>query len=135
VKGILADVNTGGPVAYLVQLMQAEPWTDFWQALGLELFQFKQVRLTPTSSDLEIWQRCQADQLVLVTDNRNKESPESMESVIQSHNKPDCLPVFTIADLNKFRKSQVYRERVVETLYEYLLRIDTVRGTGRLFLP
>jgi hypothetical protein len=35
VKGILADNNVIGQVAYLVQLMQAEPWGDFWKELGL----------------------------------------------------------------------------------------------------
>jgi hypothetical protein len=28
-----------------------------------------------------------------------------------------------------------YLERVVEVLYDYLLRIDDVRGAGRLYLP
>ena len=34
-KGILADVNTIGPIDFLVQRMQAEPWAEFWQELGL----------------------------------------------------------------------------------------------------
>ena len=45
------------------------------------------------------------------------------------------LPVFTIADMNEFRTNNSYVERVVEALYDYLLRIDDVRGTGRLYLP
>jgi hypothetical protein len=43
--------------------------------------------------------------------------------------------VFTIADVNEFRTNSAYVERVVEALYAYLLRIDDVRGTGRLDLP
>jgi hypothetical protein len=43
--------------------------------------------------------------------------------------------VFTIADMNEFRTNSTYVERVVVALYDYLLRIDAVRGTGRLYLP
>jgi hypothetical protein len=84
---------------------------------------------------LEIWQLCQAEKLVFITDNRNHDSADSLESAIQLHNSPDALPVFTIADLNRFRTSRSYAERVLESLYDYLLRIDTVRGAGRLYLP
>lgn|GEM_PF-3683551 len=54
-KGILADNNVIGQVAYLVQLMQAEPWSDFWNELGLTLRRFDEVGLAPTASDVEIW--------------------------------------------------------------------------------
>ena len=82
-----------------------------------------------------IWRRCQAEQLVLITNNRNQDSPDSLETTLRLYNTPDCLPVFTIGDLDKFRISRAYAERVLERLYEYLLQIDNVRGTGRLFLP
>jgi hypothetical protein len=135
VKGLLADVNTRGPVDYLVQHMRAEPWAEFWRHLGLTLFHFEDVGLTPTSTDLEIWHRCQADQLVFITNNRNARSPDSLELTIREYNQPDSLPVFTIANLDKFRTSRPYAERLLERLYDYLLRIDSVRGTGRLYLP
>jgi hypothetical protein len=45
------------------------------------------------------------------------------------------LPICTIADINEFRTNSSYLERVVEALYDYLLRIDEVRGMGRLYLP
>jgi len=135
VKGILADVNVRGHVDYLVQRMQADPWTDFWQGLGLVLRHLEDVGLTETSTDLEVWQRCQAEQLILITDNRNYESPDSLEATIREQNRPDSLPVFTIVDLDKFRTMPSYRDQVLVALYDYLLRIDTVRGTGRLFVP
>jgi hypothetical protein len=47
----------------------------------------------------------------------------------------ESLPVFTIADLSEFRTNSSYAERVVEALYDYLLRIDEVRGSGRIYLP
>ena len=44
-KGVLADINVIGQVAHLVQLMQAEPWADFWKELGLVLHRFGDVGL------------------------------------------------------------------------------------------
>jgi hypothetical protein len=131
VKGILADVNTRGPVDDLVREMRSDAWGEFWIDLGLVLFHFEDVGLTPTSTDLEIWRKCQDEQLLLITNNRNNKSPDSLEATIQQLNTPGSLPVFTIADLDSFRKSRAYAERVLKRLYEHLLNIDTVRGTGR----
>jgi hypothetical protein len=135
VPGILADVNVIGHVQHLVQLMQAEPWAEFWQELSLVLRHFQDVGLTPTSSDLEIWHRCQAENLVLITDNRNDDAADSLEAAIRQYNRPESLPVFTIANLERFRTSREYADQVAAKLFEYLLDLDAVRGTGRLYLP
>src|SRR5947209_11221261 len=71
VKGLLADVNAIGYVRTLVQLMEKEPWGEFWNSLGLVVLTFEELGLTRTSSDLTIWETCQAEQLSLITDNRN----------------------------------------------------------------
>ena len=61
---------------------------------------------------------------------------DSLEATIRKHNTANSLPVFTIADLNNFRKSGLYAERVLVRVYEYLREIGTVAcSTGRLFLP
>ncbi len=79
--------------------------------------------------------RLSGSQLILITDNRNLDSENSLEATIRTHSTPESLPVFTIADMNEFRTNSTYVERVVVALYDYLLRIDAVRGTGRLYLP
>ncbi len=134
-KGLVADANIQGQVEHLAQRMQAEPWADLWQALGLALHRFEDVGLPPSATDLEVWTVCQAEQLVLITDNRNLDSADSLEATIRRNNAPESLPVFTIADMNEFRTNNSYVERVVEALYDYLLRIEEVRGAGRLYLP
>ena len=134
-KGILADIHMKGPVDALVREMQSEPWAELWKDLGLHLFYLEDVGLAPTSTDLEIWQCCQSQQLIFITNNRNQDSPDSLEAAIRLHNSPACLPVFTVGDLDRFRKSRAYAMRVLERLYEYLVDIDNVRGTGRQFLP
>jgi predicted nuclease of predicted toxin-antitoxin system len=82
VIGMLADINAVGQVAFLVQQMQAPGWADFWKALALVQKHFADVGLAETSIDLEIWQICQAQQLILITDNRNQGSPDSLEAAI-----------------------------------------------------
>jgi hypothetical protein len=135
VKGLIADNNAIGLISDLVRAMQAESWATLWSGLGVSLKQFEDVGLTATSTDTEIWHKCQAEELVLITDNRNEDSPDSLEATIRPHNQPHCLPVITIGNLNKFRNDRQYAERVVEKLYDYLFRIDELRGTGRLYLP
>lgn len=45
------------------------------------------------------------------------------------------MPVFTLADANGFYRGTAYLDKVVESLLEYLLDAENLRGTGRLFLP
>jgi hypothetical protein len=119
VKGILADNNVIGQVTHLVRLMQAKPWEEFWKELGLVVCQFNDVGLLPTATDVEVWQQCQARELILITDNRNDDRPDSLSAAIRNFNNPSSLPVFTIADVERFRTNPVYREEVVIALYDY----------------
>jgi predicted nuclease of predicted toxin-antitoxin system len=135
VKGILADINVIGPVASLVRQMQTPEWIDLWISLNIEFKQFSDVGLSADSADLEIWQTCQAEELVLVTDNRNRDSEDSLEAAIREHNQPNCLPVFTISNISRFQTSREFAQKVLEDFFDYLLRIDEVRDTGRLYLP
>ena len=119
----------------LVRAMQEEPWAEFWGHLSLFLYRFEDVGLTPSSTDPEIWQRCQTEQLIFITNNRNQDSADSLESAIRIHNTPSSLPVFTMGKLGRLQRSSEYADRVLKTLYAYLLDIDRVRGAGRLYLP
>ena len=118
VKGLLADINAIGHVEALLQKMTAEPWAEFWIELGLVLMHFDELGLSPDASDLVIWQTCQREQLVLITDNRNQDDPESLEATIRQHNQTDSLPVFTIADLAKFQSDHHYADRVLKRLFD-----------------
>ena len=134
-KGILADVNIQGHVDLLVVLMQAEPWKLFWDHLRLRYLHFTDVGLLPDSLDSLVWETCQKEALVLITNNRNKNDPDSLEATIQTRNTPSSLPVFTIANVPHLRSSRAYADRVIDKLVDSLLQIDTLRGAGRLYLP
>lgn len=134
-KGILADVNIQGYVDQLVMLMRAEPWKLFWDYLNLQYVHFADVGLASSALDSLVWETCQLQELALITDNRNKHAPDSLEATIQARNTPTSLPVFTIANVPHLRVSRVYADRVIDKLLDSLLRIEMLRGTGRLYLP
>jgi hypothetical protein len=48
---------------------------------------------------------------------------------------PASLPVLTIANAQQVLQSRDYAERVAVRLLDYLLNIDNLRSTGRLYLP
>ena len=134
-KGILADVNIQGYVDALVAAMRSEPWKLFWDHLGLEYLHFADLGLAPDSPDSTVWQACQERGLVLITENRNKDSTESLEAVIRAHNRATSLPIFTIANVDRLRRERQYADQIIEGLLDALLQIDALRGSGRLYLP
>jgi hypothetical protein len=132
---LLADVNIQGHIDVMVKRMQAEPWREFWNYLKLSYLSFSDVGLSPTDSDAVIWHRCQERQLFLLTNNRNDDGPDSLESTIRTCNTAQCLPVFTIGDAEQLNNEREYSDRVIWALVDYLLDSENLRGTGRLFLP
>ena len=132
---LLADANIQGHIAHLVTRMQSESWVDFWTHLQVQYVSFDDVGLIPSDTDEKIWHCCQDQQLLLLTDNRNADGPQSLEAIIRSCNTAQSLPVFTIGDARRVLASNEYAERVVDRLFRYLLDLDGIRGTGRLFLP
>jgi len=135
VISLLADANIQGQVEILVGRMQSEHWRDFWDYLQVRHVTFADVGLQPADSDAVIWHRCQQMGLILLTDNRNDDGPDSLVATIRAHNQPTSLPVFTIGNIRQLTESPAYADRVIDHLFEYLLELDNVRGTGRLYLP
>ena len=131
----LADANIQGHVDRLVGRMQQEPWGEFWAHLQLSYVQFGDVGLDPADSDAVVWKRCQDKGLLLLTNNRNADGPDSLEATIREHNSFEKLPVFTIGDADRALWDDHYSDTVIWTLVDYLLRIDDLGGTGRLYLP
>lgn len=96
---------------------------------------FADIGLLHDAPDAEVWDACQRHGLVLITDNRNEDSPDSLEATIRARNTRTTLPVLTIANLPHLGQSRQYADRVIERLLDFLERMDALRGTGRLFLP
>jgi hypothetical protein len=46
---------------------------------ALRFYRFEDVGLSASSTDLEVWNVCQAEQLILIIDNRNLDSEDSLD--------------------------------------------------------
>ncbi len=134
-RGILADVNIEGQVFILLTALESPSWRGVWGPLQLPLRTFAELGLSANLSDDLVWQRCQQDQLVLITGNRNRSGADSLEATLRSQNTPQALPVLTVSDPTRILHSRDYTLAVVERLLTYLIDIDNYRGTGRLYLP
>ena len=71
----------------------------------------------------------------MITGNRNQDGPNSLDATIRTENTLTSLPVLTVSDPLALRNSREYAEQVIERLLDYLMGIDRVLGTGRLYLP
>jgi hypothetical protein len=135
VKGIVGDVNVKGHINILGFVLGEEPWQEIWQWLNLQCLTFQQLGLADNTPDSIVWEVCQREELILITDNRNEDGPDSLETTIRIHNSATSLPVFTLSNATRFLDSPAYRQQVAQKLLQYLLEIDAYRGTGRLYLP
>jgi hypothetical protein len=133
--GILADADIQGHVRALVGLLSEDPWKQFWTELNITFHTFDSLGLSRDASDLEVWTAVQANNTVLITGNRNQEGPDSLEATIRRLNRPDCLPVFTIAAPERVRRDRDYALRTALRLLEHLSDLEDFRGTGRIYLP
>jgi hypothetical protein len=135
VSNLLADNDVQGQVLHLASILDRGFWSELWKGLALSVRTFDDVGLPHSASDQKIWQLCQTTDLILVTANRNDDTDDSLESTLRRENTPACLPVFTLADPQRISSSSAYAERVAVRMLEYLLEVDRIRGTGRLYLP
>jgi hypothetical protein len=131
----LADVNIEGHVARVLSLMRSEYWRDLWDHLDIRARTFRDAGLSRNDPDVRVWQICQQQQLYMVTNNRNDDGPDSLEATIRAFNVATSLPVFTLSDADRVFDSKDYAASVVESLFDRLMRIDTLHGTGRIYLP
>lgn len=131
---ILADNDVGGAVIALRRVLESEEWAEFAAALDLHFVEFEDVGLARDASDFTVWQTCQEIGAVLITGNRAS-GPESLEQTIQDQAKGDSLPVVTLGDPQRVVRNQTYARKCAFSLLDLLDRIETLSGTGRLFVP
>jgi hypothetical protein len=115
--------------------MQQESRRGHWTSLGLLTPAFRDLGLPQNALDSVVWQKCQQEQLVLITANRKDEGPGSLESTIRNFNTPDSLPVITLANPERLLSDKTYAARAADRLLQYLVDLDNYRGTGRLYIP
>lgn len=134
-RGILADNDVARHCRILVGHLENEPWRELWEGLQLTVNTFQSFNIPRDASDRQVWEACQREECVLITGNRNKRGPDSLESVIRLYNLPHNLPVFTVANARRVLDDKHHAAEVAQALLTYLFDIENCRGVGRLYLP
>ena len=119
----------------LLRLLASAEWHALWTELAVRIESFASLGVPPNMPDADLWRLCQTQQIILITGNRNEEGPASLEATLQASNTPTSLPVLTLSEPQRVLSSRAYANRVVERLVEYLIDVENLRGTGRLYLP
>ena len=85
---LMADANIIRQVARLAGRMQGDSCREFWDYVQVRVVEFADVGLNATDSDATVWHKCQAQQILLLTNNRNDDGPDSLEATIRQFNTP-----------------------------------------------
>ncbi|NEO55076.1 MAG: ACP S-malonyltransferase [Okeania sp. SIO3B5] len=128
----LIDYNLNGPALILLGSLTASGWLDL---IDIRFVSFSEVELPMNSSDREVWRFAQANQMILLTANRNMKGKDSLEQVIREENTPTSLPVLTVANVERLLADSNYRERCLNRLVEIAIDIEYYQGTMRIFIP
>lgn len=132
---IMADHNVEGHLQVLLNIASSPEWSDIWSAVACEIESFERLGIPHETPDSELWELCQQHGIVLLTGNRNAEEEDSLETTIATRRTDQSLPVLTIADPDRVMRDREYAARVAERVIEFLVDLDFLRGTGRLYVP
>jgi predicted nuclease of predicted toxin-antitoxin system len=127
----LTDYNLDGYALVFLGVLTKRGWLKL---LPIRFVTFREAGLSMDSSDRVVWRYAQANQMMVLTANRNMKGQDSLEQVIREENTVTSFPVITIGDLDRLDEFD-YREQCVDRLIEIVLEIENYMGVGRLFIP
>jgi hypothetical protein len=130
---VVSDHDVGGAVAVVERIIQSV-WSDYKKFLGLRFSSLADIGLRSDATDRRVWEACQLAGAVLITANRAA-NEGGLESVIQDSGDENSLPVITLGDQRRILRDRIYAEAAAEKLIDYLDQIESLRGTGRLYIP
>ncbi|NER47407.1 MAG: ACP S-malonyltransferase [Symploca sp. SIO1A3] len=128
---LLIDHNIEGWAVRLWDTIVSEDWLELYP---LEMLMFIDVGLEDTANDREVWRFAQANEMILLTSNRNMDGEDSLETTLRQENTLTSLPVLTIALIERLEERE-FRERCAERLMEIILYIEKYLGVARLYIP
>jgi len=128
---ILADYNMNKQALLLWDTLNRSDWSELLHA---EILLFKDIGLPADTNDRDLWRFCQANNMLLITNNRSDNEVDSLERTIREEGKADSLPVITVGNLYRIRE-KTYREKCVEKIVEIIIYLDNYRGSSRIYIP
>lgn len=132
---ILADHNVERHVHVLIGLCSSPDWNDIWESMACGVESFERLGIPYNMPDDDLWKLCQDREIILVTANRNADGPTALEVAIRTLCTARSLPVITISDADRLLRDREYAERAAAKLLGFLLDVENLRGTGRLYVP
>ncbi|MFB2835169.1 DUF5615 family PIN-like protein [Floridanema evergladense] len=127
----LVDYNLDGYAVVFLGILAKLGWLEL---IPIQFVTFKEAGLSMDSTDRTVWNYAQANQMMILTANRNMKGKDSLEQVIRQENTANSFPVVTIGDLDRLDEFS-YREQCVDRLIEIILDMENYMGVGRLFIP
>jgi hypothetical protein len=127
---IVADNDSIGAVAALRQLVLVE----FLVLASAEFTDLAALGRSPAAPDRDVWLACQNAGALLLTGDRQG-GADSLDEAIRQLSDETSLPVITLADARRVLSDRNHAEEAALRLLDSIGRIDTLRGTGRLFIP
>ena len=136
-NGLLADIQLQGHLRYLQRLLVG---LDLWLTLeevGITFATFAELLIPPDVDDRTLWNRCQQFGWVLLTENRNRDSIDSLEATLADSWHLGHLPVLTLANRDEFVRRREYAEAVAADIAEILFGVahGEYCDQGRIFVP
>jgi len=131
---VTSDNDVGGAVQVLRHILESADNAVWLEILGVAFTDFESLGLSRDAADRAVGQTCQTADVVLITGNRSG-GPDSLDQVIHELSNETSLPVLTIADPRRVTRDPTYANGIALRLLDFLERIESLRGTGRLFLP
>ncbi len=128
---ILLDHNLEGDAVLLLGAIAKTGWLEL---ISIQFVTFAEVGLPPNSDDRAVWRFAQERQMLLLTDNRNKEGEDSLEQTLREEVTADSLPVITIGKRSRLENVE-YRDLCANRLVEIVVDLDRYVGYSRLFIP
>jgi predicted nuclease of predicted toxin-antitoxin system len=128
---ILVDYNLTGYIVLFQGTLAADGWLEL---LSIRFATLQEVGLAADTNDRMIWRFAQANQMLLLTANRNAKGEDSLEQTIREEGASTSLPVITIGNLDRLVE-QKYREQCSARLADIVFSIENYLGVNRVFIP
>jgi len=132
---LLVDANIQGHANIIEMQIKNSDWLEYAEFAELHFLFFDDVGLAPDAPDDLIWRLCQQEGYWLLTDNRNKESEDSLQATLLREGTSTSTPVITISSSKRLLKNRTYLDSVIAKLIEYALNAEQYLGAGRLYIP
>src|SRR5262249_39719507 len=102
------------------------------------LVTFADLGLPSDSDDRTVWQFCQSEGWILLSDNRNLDGPDSLEATLADSWNAGCLPILTLANKRRFERDPEYARRAANDTADVLFGLGMegeYRDRPRIYVP